>query len=298
MRSYSDANKQRITDLNAKIREMIQETTEILVKEENVSRAEAEASIGFHYEATSMVLIKRKSPYNVFTERLAAEKKAEPHSGDQPRGSFQREASQLYQALGPEDKADLVKSVRIDSNLSETSKHSRHARAVKNFKNHLTAYNTICGSNFLLLSVYQNPLPLEDGSVAPVVDLFSAGAHCDALKLELGGLIQNNMLERLGAESRASKKAKIYDESANRLRKEYRERLLQLYQKCPCTENAKAFPYKKLCDGTADLVMRGWPQGVPVKHASEQSTRCMKIVLRAINANKISFVLPEETMEQ
>lgn len=87
MQSYSDANKQRITDLNAKIREMIQETTEILVKEENVSRAEAEASIGFQYEATSMVLIKRKSPYNVFTERLAAEKKAEPHSGDQPRGS-------------------------------------------------------------------------------------------------------------------------------------------------------------------------------------------------------------------
>ncbi|KAG2199463.1 hypothetical protein INT47_011575 [Mucor saturninus] len=269
MQSYSDANKQRITDLNAKIREMIQETAEILVKEENISRAEAEASIGFHYEATSMVLIKRKSPYNVFTERLAAEKKAEPHSGDQPRGSFQREASQLYQALGPEDKADLVKSVRIDSNLSETSKHSRHARAVKNFKNHLTAYNTICGSNFLLLSVYQNLLPLEDGSVAPVVDLFSAGAHCDALKLELGGLIQNNMLERLEAE-----------------------------KKCPCKENTKAFPYKKLCDGTADVVMRGWPQGIPIKHASKQSNSCMRSVLRAINGNKISFVFPEETMEQ
>ncbi|KAI7896332.1 uncharacterized protein EV154DRAFT_493046 [Mucor mucedo] len=298
MESYSEINKQRIIDLNAKIREMIQETTEILVKEENVTKAEAEASIGFHYTATSLILVKRKSPYNIFTERLAAEKKADSSSGDQPQGSFQREASQLYQALGPEDKAELVKSARIDSNLSEDEMHLRHSRALRSFRDHLTAYNTICGSNFLLLSVRLKPTTSEDGFPTPVLNLFSVGAYCNGLKQDLGQQIQDNVMQRLGVAQRASKKARVHDQSANLLRKEYRERLLQMYQQHPGTENAKAFPYKKLCDGTADLFMRGWPRGIPIKHASEQTISNMKAVLRAVNGNKISFVLPEERMEE
>ncbi|KAG2190889.1 hypothetical protein INT47_012817 [Mucor saturninus] len=182
MQSYSEINKQRINDLNAKIRKMIRETTEILVKEGNVSKAEAEASIGFHYAATSLVLVKHKSPYNVFTERLAAEKKADSSSGDQPQGSFLKEASQLYQALGPEDKAELVKSTRIDSNLSEDEMHIRHSRVLRSFRDHLTAYNTICGSNFLLLSVRLKKPTSDDSVPTSVLNLFSVGGKMDPPK--------------------------------------------------------------------------------------------------------------------
>ncbi|KAG2190890.1 hypothetical protein INT47_012818 [Mucor saturninus] len=123
-------------------------------------------------------------------------------------------------------------------------------------------------------------------------------AYCNSLRQDLGQQIQDNMMQRLGVEQRASKRAKVYDQSANLLRKEYRKRLLQLYRQHSATEVAKAFPYRKLRDGTADLVMRGWSRGIPIKHASEQSTSCMKTVLRAVNENKISFVLPEEAMEE
>ncbi|KAI7880891.1 uncharacterized protein EV154DRAFT_523699 [Mucor mucedo] len=268
MESYSEINKPHIIDLNAKIREMIEETAEILVKEEKVTKAEAEASIGFHYTATSLILVKRKSPYNIFTEMLAAEEKADYSSGDQPQ-----EAYQLYQTLGPEDKAEIVKSARIDSNLSEDEMHLRHSRVLSSFREHLAAYNTICGSNFLLLSVRLKPTSSEDGFPSPVLNFFSAGIA-----------------------QRASKK--VHDQSANLIRKEYRERLLKMYQQHPGTENEKACPYKKVCDGTADLVMRGFPRDIPIKHASEQTICNMKTVLRAVKGNKISLTLPQERMEE
>ena len=89
MQNYSEESRQLIVDLNARMRDMVWETVEKLVVAENISEAEAEDAIDFNRESTDILLGKRKSPYNAFTEKLAATKKRDATAGVQSKGILQ-----------------------------------------------------------------------------------------------------------------------------------------------------------------------------------------------------------------
>lgn len=89
MQNFSEESKQRLSDLNGGMRDMVREIVEILMVAESIFEAEAVYAIDFNRESTQIILGKRKNPYNAFTEKLAATKKRNATAGVQSEGILQ-----------------------------------------------------------------------------------------------------------------------------------------------------------------------------------------------------------------
>lgn len=48
---------------------------QFLMENENISQEEAQAALGFHFEATNMVFKRTVNPYNLFSKEVATERK-------------------------------------------------------------------------------------------------------------------------------------------------------------------------------------------------------------------------------
>ncbi|KAI7869424.1 uncharacterized protein EV154DRAFT_530729 [Mucor mucedo] len=244
LQNYSEESRQLISDFDARMRDLVQETVEKLMLAENISKVEAEEAIEFNREATQVVFRKRKSPYNAFTEKLAATKKMDTTADVQSEGILnsplnrfsKKNASTLNKTLNPAEKAALVTDYQHVSKLTYEKKRQHHMEAVSEMKKIIHSYNALCGSDFLVISVFL--FNKKSGNVRLIMHMLTAGdTH-------------------------------------------------------PSATFAKAFPFQKFKDQTADLKMFGWHEDVAVRRAHEQISGQMHLVLEAIKENTISFAVP------
>ncbi|KAI7874432.1 uncharacterized protein EV154DRAFT_527186 [Mucor mucedo] len=231
LQNYSEESRQLISDFDARMRDLVQETVEKLMLAENISKAEAEEAIEFNREATQVVFRKRKSPYNAFTEKFSATRKMDTTADVQSEGliAFQKNASTLYKALNPAEKAALVTDYQPVSKLTSEKKHLHHLEAVSEMKKIIHSYNALCGSDFLVISVF--PLNEKSGNVRLIMHMLTAGEHCLSLKDTMGSELSAFLKKRNhDANERISKP---YSQNGNLLRKEYSQRILELYRQFP-----------------------------------------------------------------
>ncbi|KAI7890864.1 uncharacterized protein EV154DRAFT_589764 [Mucor mucedo] len=265
-----------------------------LVVAENISEAEAEDAIDFNRESTDILLGKRKSPYNAFTEKLAATKKRDATAGVQSKGSiaFQKDASKLYKALNPAEKAALARDHPPVNKLTGKQKSFLHCRGVQKMEKMMDIYNAHCDSEFFLISMFEG-INESTGKGRVVLYSNSVGEHCFSLKNKMGSELAAFLHKsRYDANERISKP---YNQKGNLLRKEYSQRISELYYTHPSAKFAKAFPFRKFKDQTADRKMLGWPENVLVRRADEQTSGQMHLVLEAIKENKIYFAEAVDT---